>query len=83
MLIAYRDTLHPATGVKPEEAMHDRPIFTRLDNQAPRKTDQREKDREIDERDKEYEKRMTHHKRKCKEKQIRIEELCASETEED
>ena len=66
MLIAYRDTPHPATGVTPYEAMHGRPIRTRLDHENARKTDHIEKDKEIDERDKEYKKRMTHQKRNVK-----------------
>ena len=64
MLIAHRDTSQPATAsVIPYEAMHGRPIRTRLDHKNARKTDHSEKDKEIDERDKEYKKRMTHQKR--------------------
>ncbi len=59
MLIAYRDTPHPATGVTPYEAIHGRPIRTHG-------WDQREKDRKIDERDKEYKKRMAQQKRNVK-----------------
>ena len=66
MLIAYRDTPHPATGVTPYEAIHGRPIRTRLDHKGVRETDQREKDRKIDERDKEYKKRMAQQKRNVK-----------------
>ncbi len=66
MLIAYRDTPHPATGVTPYEAIHGRPIRTRLDHEGVRETDQREKDRKIDERDKEYKKRMAQQKRNVK-----------------
>jgi transposase InsO family protein len=66
MLIAYRDTPHPATGVTPYEAMHGRAIRTRLDYDNARKIDHREKDKEIDERDKEYKKSITDQKRNAK-----------------
>ena len=67
MLISYRDTPHPAIGVTPYEAMHGRPTRTRLDHDAVRETNQREKDRTIEEHDKEYKKRMTQLKRNAKE----------------
>ncbi|XP_028415845.1 uncharacterized protein K02A2.6-like [Dendronephthya gigantea] len=53
MLIACRDTPHPATGVTPYEAMTGRPIRTRLNHADAQESDRNEKDRAIDERDKE------------------------------
>ncbi|XP_028404011.1 uncharacterized protein LOC114526625 [Dendronephthya gigantea] len=66
MLIAYRDTPHPATGVSPYEAMTGRPIRTRLNHADAQESDRHEKDRAIDKRDKEYKTRMSQQKRNTK-----------------
>jgi len=36
MLMAYRDTPHPATGITPYQAMSNRSIRTKLDHTVPR-----------------------------------------------
>lgn len=59
MLMSYRDTPHPATGVTPYEAMLNRPIRTRFRQKA--------KDKMIEECDKRYKKRMTQQRRNVKE----------------
>ena len=66
MLTAYRDTPHPATGVTPYEALHGRPIRTRLDHEPGQETAQGEEDRKINEQDKEYKERMTQQRRNVK-----------------
>ena len=48
MLMAYRDTPHPATGVTPYQAMSNRPIRTKLDHTVPR--EKSEQDELIDEK---------------------------------
>ena len=47
MLTAYRDTPHPATVVTPYEALHGRPIRTRLDHEPGQVTAQREEDKKL------------------------------------
>ena len=66
MLTAYRDTPHPATWITPYEALHGRPIRTRLDHEPGQETAQGEEDRKINEQDKEYKKRMTQQRRNVK-----------------
>ena len=66
MLTSYRDTPHPATGVTPYEALHGRPIRTRLDREPGQETAQGEEDKKITEQGKEYKKRMTQLKRNVK-----------------
>ena len=72
MLIAYRDTPHPATGVTPYEALYGRPIRTRLDHEARGETDQTDEDKHIDQRDKEYKKRMSQQRRNVKKHQFTL-----------
>ena len=72
MLIAYRDTPHPATGVTPYEALYGRPIRTRLDHEARGETDQTDEDKRIDQRDKEYKKRMSQQRRNVKKHQFTL-----------
>jgi len=56
MLMAYRDTPHPATGVTPYQAMSNRPIRTKLDHTVPR--ERSEQDELIDEKDRVYKEKM-------------------------
>ena len=56
MLMAYRDTPHPATGVTPYQAMSNRPIRTKLDHTVPR--ERSERDELIDEKDQVYKEKM-------------------------
>ena len=56
MLMAYRDTPHPATGVTPYQAMTNRPIRTKLDHTVPR--ERSERDELIDEKDQVYKEKM-------------------------
>ena len=56
MLMAYRDTPHPATGATPYQAMSNWPIRTKLDHTVPR--GRREQDEMIDEKDQVYKEKM-------------------------
>ena len=56
MLMAYRDTPHPATGVTPYQAMRNRPIRTKLDHTVPR--ERSEQNELIDEKDQVYKEKM-------------------------
>ena len=56
MLMAYRDTPHPATGVNPYQAMSNRPIRTKLSHATLK--ERSEQDDLIDERDKLYKEKM-------------------------
>ena len=57
MLIAYRSTPHPATGVAPYEALKGTPVRTKLDYIEP-EPQRNEKDNIIDCRDAEYKQKM-------------------------
>ena len=57
MLIAYRSTPHPATGVAPYEALRVTPVRMKLDYIEP-KPKRDEKDDIIDRRDAEYKQKM-------------------------
>ena len=57
MLMAYRDTPHPATGITPYEAMMNRPVRTKLDYTVPRKERSR-RDKMMDEKDRQYKEKM-------------------------
>ena len=57
MLITYRSTLHPATGVAPYEALKGTPVRMKLDYMEP-KPQRDEKDDIIDRRDAEYKQKM-------------------------
>lgn len=57
MLMAYRDTPHPATGITPYQAMANRPIRTKLDHTMPEKERSRQ-DELIDERDRKDKEKM-------------------------
>ncbi|KAL9958658.1 hypothetical protein ACROYT_G035707 [Oculina patagonica] len=56
MLIEYRDTPHPATGITPYQAMSNRPIRPKLDHTVPR--ERSEQDDLIDEKDQLYKEKM-------------------------
>ena len=56
MLMAYRDTPHPATGVTPYRAMSNRPIRTKLSYATLK--ERSEQDDLMDERDKLYKEKM-------------------------
>lgn len=56
MLMAYRDTPHPATWITPYQAMSKRPIRTKLDHTVPR--ERSEQDDLIDEKDQLYKEKM-------------------------
>ncbi|KAK2547614.1 Uncharacterized protein P5673_032352 [Acropora cervicornis] len=58
MLMAYRDTPHPATGITPYEAMMNRPVRTNLDYTVPRK-ERSSRDKMMDEKDRQYKEKMT------------------------
>ena len=53
MLMAYRDTPHPATGISPYQAMMNRPVRTKLDYTVPRK-ERSSRDKMMDEKDRQY-----------------------------
>ena len=57
MLMAYRDTPHPATGVTPYQAMTNRPVRTKLDYTMPGK-ERSKQDESIDEKDRRYKEKM-------------------------
>ena len=57
MLIAYRDTPHPATGISPYQAMMNRPVRTKLDYTVPRK-ERSSRDKMMDEKDRQYKEKM-------------------------
>ena len=57
MLIAYRSTPHPATGVSPYEAMREAVVRIKLDHVEPH-TQKSEKDDSINRRDEEYKQQM-------------------------
>ena len=57
MLMAYRDTPHPATGISPYQAMMNRPVRTRLDYTVPRK-ERSSRDKMMDEKDRQYKEKM-------------------------
>ena len=57
MLIAYRDTPHPATGVTPYHAMQNRQVRTKLDYTTPEKIES-EEDRKINKRDERYKEKI-------------------------
>ena len=58
MLMAYRDTPHPATGVSPYRAMTNRPIRTKLDYIPPIKEEPSAQDQNINQRDELYKANM-------------------------
>ena len=58
MLMAYRDTPHPATGVSPYQAMTNRLIRTKLDYTPPVKEKPSQQDKVINERDERYKAKM-------------------------
>ena len=58
MLMAYRDTPHPATGITPYVAMMNRPVRTKLDYTVPRK-ERSSRDKMMDEKDRQYKEKMT------------------------
>ena len=51
MLMAYRDTPHPATGISPYQAMNSRVIRTKLDYTPPQKEEQSQLDQLINKQD--------------------------------
>ena len=57
MLVAYRSTPHPATGVTPYEAMSRATIRTKMDHVEP-KSENTEFDEQIDQRDAVYKQKM-------------------------
>ena len=57
MIMAYRDTPHPATGISPYQAMMNRPVRTKLDYTVPRK-ERRSSDKMMDEKDRHYKEKM-------------------------
>ena len=57
MLIAYRDILHPATGISPYQAMMNRPVRTKLDYTVPVK-ERSSRDKMMDEKDRQYKEKM-------------------------
>ena len=57
MLMAYRDTPHPATGISPYQAMMNRPVRTKLDYTVPRK-ERSSRDKMMDEKDRQYKEKM-------------------------
>ena len=58
MLMAYRDTPHPATGITPYEAMMNRSVRTKLDYTVPLK-ERSSRDKMMDEKDRQYKEKMT------------------------
>ena len=50
MLMAYRDTPHPATGISPYQAMMNRPVRTKLDYTVPWK-ERSSRDKMMDKKD--------------------------------
>ena len=58
MLIAYRDTPHPATNVSPYQAMHNRSIRTKLNYTPPVKEKPIRQDQLINQRDEQYKEKM-------------------------
>ena len=58
MLIAYRSTPHPATGITPYQAMMNRPIRTKLDCVNTQEI-RDEQDVQIDENDRRYKEKLT------------------------
>ena len=68
MLIAYRDTPHPATGVTPYKAMSNRNIRTKLDYTTPTEPSKRSnQDKLMDQRDNHYKQKMKQEGRNTKE----------------
>ena len=59
VLVAYRDTSHPAIGVTPYQAMSNRPIRTKLSHTTLKERSERDDDL-IDEKDKLYKEKMRH-----------------------
>ena len=57
MLMAYRDTPHPATGISPYQAMINRPVRTKLDYTVPWK-ERSSRDKMMDEKDRQYKEKM-------------------------
>ncbi|XP_068726392.1 uncharacterized protein [Montipora capricornis] len=57
MLMAYRDTPHPATGISPYQDMIKRPARAKLDYTVPRK-ERSSRDKRMDEKDRQYKENM-------------------------
>ena len=66
MLMAYRDTPHPATGISPYQAMINRPVRTKLDYTVPWK-ERSSRDKMMDEKDRQYKEKMADEGRSSKE----------------
>jgi len=58
MLMAYRDTPHPSTGITHYEAMMKRPVRNKLDYTVPRK-ERSSRDKMMDDKDRQYKEKMT------------------------
>lgn len=58
MLMAYRDTLHPATGVSSYQAMTGGPIRTKLDNTTTVEEEVNKQDQKINLRDAQYKEKI-------------------------
>ena len=71
MLIAYRSTPHPATGITPYEAMRGAAVRTKLDHIDP-EPQTSEKDDIIDQRDTEYKQKMKQQRDGRKTREIRL-----------
>ena len=57
MLVGYRSTPHPATGITPYEGMTNRIVRTKLDYES-RKSDRPNKEKQIDEHDRKYKEKI-------------------------
>ena len=57
LLMAYRDTPHPATVISPYQAMMNRPVRTKLDYTVPWK-ERSSRDKMMDEKDRQYKEKM-------------------------
>ena len=58
MLIGYRSTPHPATGVTPYEAMMNRQVRTKLEPHPKPQADRQEREEEMNKRDKKYKEKI-------------------------
>ena len=68
MLIAYRNTPHPATSVTPYQAMSNHNIHTRLDYTTPTEPSKRSNQNKLmDQRDNQYKQKMKQERRNTKE----------------
>ena len=78
MLMAYRDTPHPATGISPYQAMTNRPVRTKLDYTVPRK-ERSSRDKMMDEKDRQY-KEKTADEVEAVKNTILLWEICPAKT---